>query len=67
MNKYKRCILFVLLYSALLLFSIELYGLLDNGLTPGKNKFIQLSGAISNFLLAFGCYWELYITNKTQK
>jgi hypothetical protein len=65
-KKNRRTILIIILYFALFMVGQELYELLNYGLNPKKNSYIQLSGLIGNSFLAFGCFWELYFA-KTKK
>ena len=63
-KKNKRVFLIIILYSGLFLVGQELFKLLNYGLDPMRNKYIQFSGLISYSFLVLGCFWELYCAKK---
>lgn len=65
-KKYRRVILIVILYFGLFMLGIQIHKILNDGLVPNRNLYIQLSPLISFSFLVLGCFWELYFAKKKE-
>ncbi|TDO96138.1 hypothetical protein EV145_112112 [Flavobacterium sp. 245] len=65
-KKNRRTILIVILYFGLLMLGMQIYKILNDGINPQKNLYIQLSSLISFSFLVLGCFWELYFAKKKE-
>ena len=66
-KKYRRLLLFLILYATLFLLGFNIHDVLKNGLDSEVNVLIQLSGILSKSLLSLAIFWYLYIVKIDQK
>ncbi len=63
----RRAILMVIMYVALFLIGHNIYELDSNAILENQSFLSRYAGIIANSLLAFGCFWELYLAKKGKK